>query len=120
MNSIFSVMLGGAIGSGLRYLCGVVFNGRLPWGTLGVNLLGGFAMGLLAALLLKSQVGEGARLFVGVGILGGFTTFSTFSLDCWTMIDRGETGLALGYALVSVAGSVLLLIAGMAAGRALA
>ncbi len=85
MTPLFPVMLGGAIGAGLRYITGVLLMPRLqgdwPWATFAVNLLGGFAMGMLAAHLMKGNVGETTRLFVGIGILGGFTTFSAFSLE---------------------------------------
>ncbi len=119
MNSLFTVMIGGALGAGLRYGAGTVLNGRLPWGTFGVNLLGGFLMGLLMALMMKDGASDSTRLFIGVGLLGGFTTFSAFSLDLWQMLERGQSGLALGYALASVIGSVVLLFAGLSLGRAL-
>lgn len=111
-------MAGGAIGAGLRFLLGRFtlhqFGPGFPWGTLTVNLAGGLAMGLLAGLLARFGTGgEGWRLFVGVGILGGFTTFSAFSLETANMIERGAIGLAAGYALVSVIGSVLALFAGL-------
>src|SRR3546814_2397844 len=69
---------------------------------------------LLAGFLMRQSVShENFRLFVGVGILGGFTTFSSFSLDVATMIERGDWGVALGYVLVSVIGSVLALFGGL-------
>jgi fluoride exporter len=119
MYSLVPVMLGGAIGAGLRYGAGLLVNGRLPWATLGVNLAGSFLMGLLMALILRGSASEGVRLFVGVGILGGFTTFSTFSFDLWQMIERGQVGIALGYAAFSVIGSVVMLAAAMSLGRAI-
>jgi fluoride exporter len=114
MHSLFPVMAGGAIGAGLRYLVGLALHvrGGWPWGTFSVNLIGGFAMGLLAAFVLKGSASEGVRLFVGVGILGGFTTFSAFSLEGFRMIQGGQLDLALGYALASVIGSVAALAAG--------
>lgn len=117
MNSLFPVMLGGALGAGLRYGLGLVLSSRLPWATLSVNLLGGFLMGVLMAIVMKGSAGESARLFVGVGLLGGFTTFSAFSFDLWQMIERGQGGAAFGYAAVSVIGSVLLLVAGLCLGK---
>jgi fluoride exporter len=84
-----------------------------------VNLLGGFLMGLLMALVMKGSANEAVRLFAGVGILGGFTTFSAFSLDMWQMVERGQNGLALGYVLASVVGSILLLALGLSLGRAI-
>ena len=116
MHPLLPVMVGGAIGAGLRYLTGTCLSARfgaaLPWGTLTVNLAGGLAMGILAGLVLRGQASETLRLFAGVGILGGFTTFSAFSLESWQMIERGQAGLAAGYALASVIGSIAALAAG--------
>src|SRR5262245_1161472 len=98
------VMAGGALGSAGRYLVGKLTLGWLgpdyPWGTLAVNLIGGFLMGLLAGLLARTSGSEHTRLLLGVGVLGGFTTFSAFSLDTALMIERGQWGVALAYALV--------------------
>ena len=118
-------MLGGAFGAGARHLVGratlAAFGPNYPWGTLAVNLLGGFAMGLLVGGLARfNQGGETWRLLLGVGVLGGFTTFSAFSLDVMVMIERGDWGAALGYALVSVIGSVAALAVGLQAMRAVA
>lgn len=118
MPHLLLVMAGGAIGAGLRFLVGRFtlhqFGPGFPWGTLTVNLVGGLAMGLLVGLLARfGSGGEGWRLFVGVGILGGFTTFSAFSLEVTNMIERGAIGLAAGYALVSVIASVAALFAGL-------
>lgn len=119
MQSLFLVMAGGALGSGARYLTGratlAMFGPNYPWGTLTVNLLGGLAMGLLVGILARDPAGhQTARLLLAVGVLGGFTTFSAFSLDLVTMIERGDLAAALLYAAVSVAGSVLALFAGLA------
>jgi CrcB protein len=119
-------MIGGAIGSAARYLVGraalASFGPALPWGTLIVNLGGGLAMGAVAAWLARgpATAGEPARLLIAVGVLGGFTTFSAFSLDVVTLIERGAWGPAIGYALVSVVGSVLALFAGLSIVRGLA
>lgn len=118
MGNILIVMAGGALGSALRYLFGRVaaaaFGADYPWGTLGVNLLGGLAMGLLMGALSRSGGGsEAVRLAVGVGLLGGFTTFSTFSLDIVTMLERGAMVGALGYALLSVIGAGTALFVGL-------
>lgn len=124
MGNLILVMLGGAIGSSARYLFGSAALAALgpgyPWGTLGVNLIGGLAMGLLAGGLLRWGAGEQARLFLGVGVIGGFTTFSAFSLEVTTMIERGAVASALGYVLVSVVGAVAMLFTGLAAVRSLA
>jgi fluoride exporter len=120
MNPIIPVMAGGAIGAALRYLTGLALAGRsgFPFGTLAVNLIGSLAMGVLAALLLRGATGEAIRLFVGVGVLGGFTTFSAFSLESFQMIERGQMGMALGYALASVTGSIAALAIGYTVARA--
>lgn len=109
-------MAGGAIGAGLRFLVGTALpeRGGWPWGTFAVNLIGGFAMGLLAATLMKGDATEGMRLFAGVGILGGFTTFSAFSLESFRLIEGGQWGVAVLYAIASVVGSVAALAAGYA------
>ncbi|MEO1167097.1 MAG: fluoride efflux transporter CrcB [Pseudomonadota bacterium] len=118
MPHLLLVMAGGAIGAGLRFLLGRwtlhQFGPAFPWGTLTANIAGGLAMGVLAGLLARFGTGgEGWRLFLGVGILGGFTTFSAFSLETANMIERGAMGLAAGYALVSVIASVAALFAGL-------
>lgn len=119
MNPIFPVMAGGAIGAALRYLVSLALAGRngFPFGTFAVNLIGAFAMGLLAALVLRGAVSESVRLFVGVGILGGFTTFSAFSLESFQMIERGQMAMAAGYAVASVVGSIAALAIGYAVAR---
>ena len=122
MVSYLLVFLGAGIGGALRHgvnlgcarYCGVAF----PWGTLTVNVAGSLIMGALAAWL-SFKAGEGwsqtLRLFLATGILGGFTTFSAFSLDAVMIWERGEAGLAAAY----VAASVVLSIAGLVAGLAL-
>lgn len=125
MQSLFLVMLGGAFGAGARHLFGrwtlATFGPDLPWGTLGVNLIGGLLMGLLIGLLARGTIsGENTRLLLGVGVLGGFTTFSAFSLDAMVMIERGDWGVALTYILASVIGSILALAAGLAVTRSFA
>lgn len=110
------VMLGGAIGAGLRYSVGVWARSAtpgLPLGTWSVNILGGLAMGVLVGWLSARDDGEPLRLLLGVGVLGGFTTFSAFSLEVVEMIVRGEIALGAAYAVSSVAGSVLALFAGL-------
>jgi len=125
MNATLLVMAGGAIGAAARYHLGrLVFHlGGMgfPYGTLLANVSGGFLMGALAGVLARSNfVDEPWRLLLGVGLLGGFTTFSTFSLEVFNMIERSEWGTATGYALLSVIGSVLALVAGLMTVRALA
>lgn len=116
------VMFGGALGSGARHLMGratlAVFGPAFPYGTLSVNLIGGLLMGLLVGNLARFGTGgESWRLLLGVGVLGGFTTFSSFSLDTIALIERGSIGTALGYVLVSVIGSILAVFVGLTAVR---
>lgn len=105
MMQVLLVALGGALGSVARY--GVGFAAArwmglgFPWGTLTVNIVGGFAMGLLAARIGPEQ--ENLRLLLGVGILGGFTTFSAFSLETVRLIEHQP-----GHAALYVAASVVL------------
>ena len=112
MNSLFPVMIGGAIGAGARHLAGQVMLARLgpgfPWWTLSINIVGSLCMGLLIGALARgSDGGETARLFVGVGILGGFTTFSSFSMEFWMLFERGQIAQAAAYMLASVIGAIL-------------
>lgn len=91
-----------------------------PWATWTVNLLGGFLMGALAGTLAREANGaEPLRLLLGVGVLGGFTTFSAFSLETFNMLQRGDHAMAASYALSSVAGSVLMLACGVQVTRLL-
>lgn len=122
MSAFLLVFLGAGIGGALRHgvnlgcarLCGLAF----PWGTITVNVAGSFVMGLLAGWL-AFKAGEGwsqpLRLFLTTGVLGGFTTFSAFSLDAVLIWERGQVGVAALY----VAASVLLSIAGLFGGLAL-
>jgi CrcB protein len=123
MNPILLVMSGGAIGAGLRYGLSraLPFAGDgWPWATFLVNVLGGLAMGVLAAWVLRGDnSAESLRLFVGVGVLGGFTTFSAFSLEMMQMVERGQMSLAASYALVSVLLALGALFAGMTAAKAI-
>lgn len=126
MPPLFLVMLGGAIGAGFRYQIGAIALARLgpafPWGTWLVNLVGGLLMGVLAGALARFTPAEGEplRLFLGVGILGGFTTFSSFSLEAFNMLARGDYALAGAYAVSSVAGSIVALTLGLLAMRMVA
>ena len=110
-----SVALGGGIGALLRYQLGRMMTRWLgpamvsifPWATLAANAIGSLAMGLLAGWLLRQGSdgavgGEQMRLLLGVGLLGGFTTFSAFSLEMLMLIQRGQLQLALLYLLLSI------------------
>ncbi|WP_271898643.1 fluoride efflux transporter CrcB [Candidatus Phyllobacterium onerii] len=118
MNAILLVASGGAIGSVARYLVGVgmarAFGVAFPYGTLAVNVIGGFLMGLFIELLARRFEGSPElRLFVAIGILGGFTTFSSFSLDVAVLWERGELAIALFYMLASVILSIGALFLGL-------
>ncbi|KQN10966.1 fluoride efflux transporter CrcB [Sphingomonas aurantiaca] len=117
-------MVGGAVGSGARYLTGRAMTALLgpdyPFGTLAVNLIGGLLMGVLVGVLARNTASEAWRLLLAVGVLGGFTTFSSFSLDVVTLIERGAIGVAFGYILLSVIGSIVAVFAGLTAVRAIA
>lgn len=113
-----AVALGGGLGAVCRYLMAVLV-GRwighgFPWGTLVVNLLGALLMGMLIeAAALRFSLGPLPRALLVVGFLGGFTTFSTFSLDMVTLIERHQAGLAVVYATASVGLGVAALFAGL-------
>ena len=117
--SYLIVALGGGVGAaarhGLGQLSARAFGPGFPVGTMSANVLGGLLMGVLVGWLARSGAGEGARLLLGVGLLGGFTTFSAFSLDAVQMVQRGQAGLAALY----VGGSVVLSIAALALGLVL-
>jgi fluoride exporter len=121
MKSYILVMAGGAAGAVLRFQLArslPASAGGWPWPTFAANLAGGLAMGLLTAWLLRQgETGEPLRLLLGVGLLGGFTTFSAFSLEMAQMIERGQTMLAAGYAVASVSLALAALFAGLALGR---
>jgi CrcB protein len=105
LTNLLHVVLGGGIGAGLRYLTNVgalrLFGPGFPVATLVVNVLGSFLMGLLVELLAQKG-GQRLAPFLMTGVLGGFTTFSAFSLDSMTLWQRGETVLALVYVGMSV------------------
>lgn len=123
---LFLVFVGGGIGSSLRYGVNLAtvawFGPHFPWGTLTVNVVGSAVMGAFAGYLMTREPGTGSdavRLFFMTGILGGFTTFSAFSLDVVVLWQRGATMAAIGYVLVSLALSILALLAAMAVIEAL-
>lgn len=122
MRLFLLAVAGGAIGSGARYLVnvgaarwiGIAF----PWATMIVNIAGSFAMGLLVEyVILRHNGSPELRTFLATGILGGFTTFSAFSLDIATLADRGDFGLAAVYLIISVVVSIAALYAGIAIAR---
>lgn len=116
MRNFVLVMIGGAIGAALRYEIGRIALQRLehafPWATLAVNLAGGLLIGLLAGHMFERSADDGLWAFAAVGLLGGFTTFSAFSLDMFALIEHGRAGLAFLYAAVSALGSLGLVYIG--------
>lgn len=122
MTRFLLVAAGGAIGAVARYGLGRALPaGAWPTGTMTANVAGGLLMGLLAGwLALRAGAGgESIRLFAAVGLLGGFTTFSAFSLETALMIERRQLALAGGYAALSVVLSVAALFAGLFVARRL-
>jgi fluoride exporter len=117
MGTLFAVGVGGGLGALARYYiagwvqpAGVAFN----WGIFVVNISGGLLMGIIVeASALKLNLSPELRAFLTVGILGGYTTFSTFSLDSVLLLQRGEYGQAAFYVIGSVVLSILALIAGL-------
>jgi len=124
MTHIFLVAAGGAVGSVLRYLVGLwtlrSFGPSFPWGTLTVNITGSFLIGVFAEVIAR-KFGASAemRVFLITGVLGGYTTFSAFSLDAITLVERGEPVTALIYVASSVVLSALAVFAGLALMRAI-
>lgn len=116
------VATGGGLGAWLRFLVGrawvsalgPVRAGEFPYGTLTVNVLGSLLMGLLVGWLARhGSHGESTRLFLALGLLGGFTTFSSFSLDVVSLAERGQMGVAAFYTAASVVAGVLSLFGGL-------
>lgn len=116
MTPLLQVALGGALGASARYLTGTTVTRLLghgfPAGTMVVNVVGSFLMGALVVILAKKG-GQAAAPFLMTGLLGGFTTFSAFSLDAVTLFERGQSAAAIGYILGSVLISIAALVAGL-------
>ena len=125
MQALAIVFVGGGIGAALRHLVNLgaarLLGVGFPWGTLTVNIAGSLAMGLLVAWLAARFGGPDhhLRLFLATGVLGGFTTFSAFSLDAMLLWERGSHGIAAAYVVASVVLSNSALAAGLALIRAL-
>ena len=118
--SYLLVFVGGGLGASLRHFINVTctrcMGPGFPWGTFVINITGSTVMGLIAGYLaFKGQASQPWRLFLMTGVLGGYTTFSAFSLDTALLYEKGELSLAAAYVL----GSVVLSIAGLFAGLAL-
>jgi CrcB protein len=124
MMTVLWVALGGAIGASARYLVGVLavrlLGHGFPWGTLSVNILGSLVMRAhIEAMALKFDTTQNMRAFLAVGILGGFTTFSAFSLDAVVLFERKELMLSAVYVAASVCLSIGALFAGLWGARSL-
>lgn len=119
--NFLAVSVGAAFGACARWLLGMWLNtsSGWPWGTLIVNLVGGYLIGVaLAVLLAHPEWPQWVRLAAVTGFLGGLTTFSTFSAETVAMLERGAYGAALGYAAVSLIGSLALTALGLASAHA--
>lgn len=121
---ILAVAVGGAIGSIARYLVGIaagkLLGFDLPWGTLIINVTGSFLIGLFVGLFAtRWDLSQAARVFLTVGICGGYTTFSTFALDAWYLIERGQVAATAAYAIASVILSIGALIVALQIVRAM-
>ena len=113
--------IGGAMRHGVNLAAAALLGSGFGYGTLAVNVAGSLAMGALAAFLaFQGEMAQPWRLFLATGVLGGFTTFSAFSLDAALLFERGQPGLAAIYVLASVIGSIAALFAGLALVRQLA
>lgn len=113
--TVIQVALGGAIGAAARYSIGVALlraGGGFPVGVLAVNVIGSFLMGLTVVYLGQKMMSH-LNPFLMTGILGGFTTFSAFSLEAYTLFERGEAGQAALYVALSVILSIAALVAGI-------
>ncbi|MCJ2183954.1 fluoride efflux transporter CrcB [Novosphingobium sp. 1949] len=116
------VATGGGLGAWLRFLVGRAWvsaigpieAGAFPYNTLTVNVVGSLLMGLLVGGFARyGSHGEGVHLFLAIGLLGGFTTFSSFSLDFISLVERGQLGLAAFYAGISLAAGFACLFLGL-------
>ncbi|MDQ1186077.1 MULTISPECIES: fluoride efflux transporter CrcB [Agrobacterium] len=124
MLNILLVAVGGAIGSIGRYLVGLwatrLAGPNFPWGTLTVNIVGAFAIGLFVEMIARRfDASAEMRVFIVTGIIGGFTTWSSFTLDAVVLFERGALGLSALYLLASLLVSFAAIFAGLALGRAL-
>ena len=122
MNMIVAIAIGGAAGAVGRYFVTLgmasILGPGFPWGTIVVNIGGSLIMGVLVHVMATSwTVSPDVRAFMTVGVLGAFTTFSTFSLDAVTLYERGQIGLAAIYVIVSVAAAVGALVLGLKLAR---
>lgn len=115
--SILSVMAGGAIGSGLRFVLGLAMPtsaGRFPFTTLAINIVGSFVLGVVSALAARTSVlNRELTLFLGAGLCGGFTTFSTFSVEMLSLWELDRTWPMVAYAAASLLGGFIAALLGI-------
>jgi fluoride exporter len=121
--NLLLVALGGAIGAGGRYALGGWLHAQLgagfPWGTFAVNVLGSLAIGVVLGLAQGGNLSPGASVFLAVGVLGGFTTFSSFSYETMQLLSAGQTGASLLNVFGQFAASLAAVYAGLAVARLL-
>lgn len=122
VTTLLVVMLAGAVGVGLRYLLGAAITARagdaFPWSTLAINVAGAFAIGLLVALVDRSGSGHDLmRPAIGIGLLGGFTTFSAFALETVSLAEDGYLARAAAYVCATNVVGIGALVLGLALGR---
>lgn len=121
MWQLMLVSLGGAIGSGARYLVSDFAARRLPagypWGTFAVNVAGSFLLGAVVSAALAGRVSPEWRLFLATGVLGGFTTYSSFNSELLKAMQEGAPAFGIAYAAAMLAGGLAAGLAGLAAGR---
>ncbi len=121
MVSLLMILAGGGVGALLRYwFSGFLYSlteGVFPWGTMGVNILGSFLIGLLWELFEETGLSPEVRSFLFIGLFGGFTTFSTYSLETANLIRDGEWGMAFTNLLLSNGGGIVAVFAGLLLSR---
>jgi fluoride exporter len=118
MSKLLLVCAGGAIGSGARYLVGTfalaTWGSGFPWGTLAVNLAGSFLISVVMYLGLEvGPIGPDLRLFLAVGVMGGFTTYSSFNHETLSLAQRGQWGIAIAYVTATLLGAWAAGVAGL-------
>lgn len=121
MNTLW-VGLGGALGSIARYHVGRFAHARaptFPWGTLAVNLVGCLLISVLVQLVLRGRADDSLRLALGVGVLGGFTTYSSFNVETIALAESGAWGRAAAYVAITLVGGLALGVAGWLIGRSI-
>ncbi|MEE9334100.1 MAG: fluoride efflux transporter CrcB [Granulosicoccaceae bacterium] len=121
VTGLISVAAGGALGAGARYLLGIWLVGeanRISWAVLSANVLGCFMAGFMAALIShRVELSPAMQLFLGTGVLGGFTTFSAFSVNTLAIAESGDTILAAGNVALNVVGSLVAVVVGWSIAR---